>query len=231
MFDYNHHMHTGKSQITEVYLDGSARMDCPSNLIPAPGQYLLALADASDSPLPDPVFFYDSAPTGFRAAPPLPSLWTVGTRLTLRGPLGRGFTLPVSARKIALVALDDSPARLHGLIAPALKQKSEIVVVADSVPANFPEVVEVQPLKALDEACRWADFIAVDAARESMNRLREMFGRLEQVAAAREAQVLLRTPMPCGGVAECGVCAVTVNHGWRMACKDGPVFVLNEMFK
>src|SRR5690349_1144751 len=99
-------MHTGTGQLTQMYLDGSAQLDCPSNLIPAPGQYLLAHDGRSDSPLAVPVFFYDSAPQGFRFVLPEASSWTLGTRLSLRGPLGHGFNLPASARKIALIALD-----------------------------------------------------------------------------------------------------------------------------
>jgi NAD(P)H-flavin reductase len=41
--------------------------------------------------------------------------------------------------------------------------------------------------------------------------------------------VLLRTQMPCGALAECGVCAVRTRGGWKMACKDGPVFDWREL--
>jgi NAD(P)H-flavin reductase len=40
---------------------------------------------------------------------------------------------------------------------------------------------------------------------------------------------LVVAPMPCGGLAECGVCAVTTRRGWKLACKDGPVFDLGEL--
>src|SRR5919108_4083248 len=115
-------MHTGKGQVVELILqDGSryVRVACPPNLIPAPGQYLLA-SDGSDSPLPVPLFHTDSTPEGFIAAAPVSASWSPGLALSLRGPLGRGFTLPLSARRIGLVAFDDSPARLQGLIRPAL---------------------------------------------------------------------------------------------------------------
>ena len=47
-------------RIAEVYLDGSARIECAAELVPAPGQYLLAHADGSTLPLPAPLFLYDS---------------------------------------------------------------------------------------------------------------------------------------------------------------------------
>ena len=229
MVDYNHPMHTGTGRITEIYLDGSAQMDCPPNLIPAPGQYLLAHASGSTSPLPVSVYFYDSAPKGFRFAPPLPPTWTIGTQLNLRGPLGHGFSVPANTRKLALIALESSSARLNGLIPIALKQGAEVVLVCESAPSGLPEVVEVQPLRSLEEICKWADFVAVDSARETLPQVKKLFEKLNQVSAVREAQVLIQAPLPCGGLAECGVCAVSSHHPheWKMACKDGPVFEMN----
>jgi NAD(P)H-flavin reductase len=35
--------------------------------------------------------------------------------------------------------------------------------------------------------------------------------------------------MPCGGVADCGACAVETRLGWKLACEDGPVFDLIDL--
>jgi len=59
--------------------------------------------------------------------------------------------------------------------------------------------------------------------------LREQVGNQNQVIARWGAQVLVRTPVPCGGIAECGVCAVTLKSEWKLACKDGPVFDWGEL--
>jgi hypothetical protein len=59
--------------------------------------------------------------------------------------------------------------------------------------------------------------------------LREHVGERWQTRFRFEAQALVITPMPCGGIAECGVCAVTARRGWKLACKDGPVFDLTEL--
>ena len=230
-------MQTGAGQLAELYLDSdraAARLSCPAELVPAPGQYLLA-HDASDSPLPVPIFAAGAAPGGFLTAPPLPASWTPGVPLHLRGPLGRGFSLPVSARLVALIALDDSPARLLALLPPALAQGAAVTLVCGSPPQELPAEVEVQPLAALEDVCTWADYLAVDVERASLPGLRVRLGWSDQLKARAErnwiaeAQVLVRTPMPCGGVAECGVCAVLTHHGWAMACKDGPVFDLSEL--
>lgn len=236
-------MKIGKGQIQEFFLDGSAGIKCPPGLIPAPGQYLLAHAGAldipfaGDSPLPVPLFFSDSAPNGFIAASDFPFSWRPGTALNLRGPIGHGFTLPSSARKAALIAFDDSPARLRGLISIALKQNAEVALVCDSTAKDLPEVVEIQPFEAMLEIIQWADYAAIDVRRENVNQLREMFGESGQVKARREAaalslskgQVLVRAPMPCGALAECGVCALRFRHEWKMICKEGPVFAMKDL--
>jgi len=222
-------MKNGQGQLSEIYLDSRAQILCPPDLIPAPGQYVLAHARGSDDPLAVPVFFSDSAPDGFRAAPFLPLAWRPGTQLNLRGPLGHGFSVPTFARKVALIAFDDSPARLRGLISIALKQDAEIVLVCNSAVDDIPEAVEVQPLQAMTDIYRWADYAALDVARENLNQLGEMLGVGKQAGAPREAQVLIRAPMPCGAVAECGVCALTIRREWKMICKDGPVFELNSI--
>jgi dihydroorotate dehydrogenase electron transfer subunit len=118
---------------------------------------------------------------------------------------------------------------LQGLIAPALKQNAEVVVVCDTRIEGMPEVVEVQPLKALEDALQWADYAALDAGREKLNQLRERLGGMSPFASKGEAQVLIRSPMPCGALADCGVCALTVRHDWKMICRDGPVFDWKEM--
>jgi NAD(P)H-flavin reductase len=219
-------MHTGNGQVLELILeDGyrNVRVSCPSNLIPSPGQYLLA-GDGSDSPLPVPLFHTDSAPQGFIASAIIPASWQPGMDLQLRGPLGHGFTLPLSSRKVGLIAFDFSPARLKGLIAPSLKQDAAVVLVCDSSGDHLPDEVEVQPISALQDIVTWADYLAFDVAREKMSQLKEQLGKLNHVVVGKESQVLIHTPVPCGGVAECGVCAVTLKSTWKLACKDGPVF-------
>jgi NAD(P)H-flavin reductase len=224
-------MHTGKGQVLELILEDGyryLRVSCSSNLIPSPGQYLLAGA-GSDAPLPVPLFYTDSAPQGFIGAGPLPDPWHPGMELHLRGPLGHGFSLPLSARKVGLISFDVSPARLRGLISPALRKGAAVVLVCNSSADHLPDEVEVQPMSALHDIVEWSDYLAFDVERENLNQLRERLGKLNQAAAGKEAQALIYTPVPCGGVAECGVCAVTLRSTWKLACKDGPVFDWREL--
>lgn len=228
-------MKNGEGQVREVLLDSRALINCATELIPAPGQYLLAHASGSDLPLPIPLFFSASAQNGFISAIDLPFSWRPGTSLYLRGPIGHGFAIPPSARKVALIAFDDSPARLRGLIPIALRQNAEVVMVCNSIVKDLPEVVEIQPLQAAPEIIRWADYAAVDIDRGNMDRLMEKLGKQERPAGMKrfadwsEAQVLVRAPMPCGALAECGICALTLRREWKLICKDGPVFAMKDL--
>jgi NAD(P)H-flavin reductase len=221
-------MHTGTGRIVELlFEDGClyARIACPESLIPNPGQYLLA-SHGSDSLLPVPIFHTDSAPQGF-IGPAHPG-WKPGDVLALRGPLGRGFSLPVSARRVVLVAFDGPPARLKGLIPPALRQDASVVLLCDTSADRLPDEVEIQPLSALEEILQWADFVAFDVGREHLKELMEKIGGGNTRSMLYGVEVLVHVPMPCGGLADCGVCAVTTRSDWKLACKEGPVFGLRE---
>ena len=225
-------MHTGKGQVVELILENGlhlARIACTANLIPSPGQYLLSSSASALDSLPVSLFSTESMLQGFIACAPIPETWTPGTGITLRGPLGHGFDLPGNARKVALVPFDVSPVRLRGLIKSALRQAAAIALVCDSDAGSLPDDVEVQPFSALDEVLAWADYIAFDILRDDLPMLRERLGGMKQVSVKADAQVLVYTPVPCGGVADCGACAVNLKYGWKMACKDGPVFDLREI--
>jgi dihydroorotate dehydrogenase electron transfer subunit len=228
-------MHLGEGDLAEIFLGPygpGGRILCPSELIPAPGQYLLVQNSIShatrpDAPLPAPVFPAGSTPGGFLAAAPLPSVWTPGTHLHLRGPLGHGFSVPPGVRRVALWAFDGSPDSLRPLIPAALGQAAALVMISEGPAFDLPEEVEVQPLGAADEVLVWADYLAVAARRASLDAFRERFR--EHAKAAPPGEILVGAPLPCGGLADCGVCAVTIRAGWQMACKDGPVFDLKDV--
>ena len=220
----------GTGELVELYLENGltgGRLLCPQSLIPDPGQYLLAYDPAA--PLSAPVFDAGSVPGGFLLAPPIPRTWRPGKTLSLRGPLGRGFSLPTSAGHVTLAVLGETSARLKPLLFKALNQGASIVLVSDLELPDLPPEVEIQPMSALAEIVQWADYLAMDMPRESLVGLREMLGLGQQATSRVEAQALVLTPMPCGGMGECSVCAVTVKRGWKMACKDGPVFDLGDL--
>jgi dihydroorotate dehydrogenase electron transfer subunit len=226
-------MHTGTGQIDETFIQAgrAARITCAPNLVPAPGQYLLAHAlSEPDAPLPHPVFLASSHPRGFYAAQPLPVAWTPGTELSLRGPLGRGFHLPAFARRVALAAFDRNCSRISSLLEPALAQKAEITLLTDNVPDGLPPAIEILPLTTLTETAQWADYLAIDIPRALIATIQTQLEHIHQNFISGYAmEILVETPLPCGGVAECGVCAIHTPKGYRLACKEGPVFDLKSV--
>jgi len=219
-------MQTGYGTVTEIFLEGLAtsRISCTPNLIPEPGQYLLAdISSERTAPLPVPIFRAGAAEGGFLTATLLPKTWIPGTSLYLRGPLGRGFILPPTSKMVALVVLGDTPNRLAALINPALAQGAAITLLCDQIPTGLPSEVEIMSISSLPEVSRWADYLTLDMPRERVQTVPDLFKSHE---FSNQAQILLSTPMPCGGRGDCGVCAVNVKRGFKLICKDGPVFDL-----
>jgi hypothetical protein len=235
------------------------RIACPARLCPAPGQYLLAsrrvepgeqepgeaeigevaigevAVDEVDT-LPAVLFPSDYFPGGFETAPGLPRTWTPGAKLALRGPLGRGFALNGSQRRVALAALGDGPHRLMPLLRTALARQADVLLYCAAVPPGLPRAVEVAPLDQLGESLAWADVLAVDLPLAKLAELPARLGLSRGQQPPCAVEVLITTPMPCAGQAECGVCAVPARRGagtervdWLLACKDGPVFEWKDL--
>lgn len=220
----------GSGKVSElILLDGApfARITCDSGLVPAPGQYLMAHRPGSDSQVADILFRTALTADGFVAVTQLPSDWIPGTTIDLRGPLGHGFAVPERAARIALVALDESARRVLALLESAKDEDAAFVLVCASPPDELPLHLEVQPLSALRDVLAWAEYAAIDAARASLPRLGQLLDLTKAGRSLPVAQVLVRAPMPCGALAECGVCAVRLRKGVGLACDDGPVFDLD----
>jgi hypothetical protein len=210
--------------IAEFHLEADGRhaprITCPPKAIPAAGQYLLAHSPADPDALLGAVLIpRQILGDGFVAAPPAPPGWSLGAPLKVRGPLGRGFRLPARLSRLALAAFGDTAARLL----PLLSAADSVALFTDLPAPQLPTHVEIQPLASLPDALSWADFVAADTPLERLADLASL------TLTARPVQALIATPMPCGGLGECGVCAVKARRGWRLACKDGPVFALNEL--
>lgn len=216
-------MGNGIGTIVEVYFEknAAARLSCPSGLVPGPGQYLLVEDPIGTTEiLPATIFPAGIAERGFLIASPIPKAWAPGTSLNLRGPLGNGFKLPPASRAVALAAFGETTQRLSAMIEPAIAQGAAVTLLCAQPPQGLPNEVEIMPLEALKDVTQWADYLAVDLPRESTRSLPELF---QSIMVSCEAQVLVTTPMPCGGRGDCGVCAVSMKRGYKLICKDGPV--------
>jgi hypothetical protein len=224
-------MRNYSGQVTKVQMepDGSvgAWIGCPIGAIPDPGQYLLATDQ--EAVLATPLFAGQSTSSGFLAAPPILARWTPGSMLQLRGPIGHGFNLPETVRRLALVAVGDTISRLMHVATQFLRKNAEIALFTDAPLGPLPTAIEVNPLHILPDSLSWPDFLALDLPLESLPNLRRIFGLARQERLPFPAQALILSPMPCASLADCSICAVRGRRSWKLACKDGPVFSLNEL--
>lgn len=223
-----------KVKVVEIGLDAQGKpqvlITCPPSALPSAGQYFQAYAPGdAHQVLPISIFPSEIRDDGFWSAPPAPESWLPGTELNLLGPLGKGFRMRESVRRLTLIALDESPARLLPLIFQALTQDIDIILFTDHLSVPLPASVEVSPLSTLPEALTWADFLALDLKPSGLSSLRTLLRLSPEQRSSLPAQALIYTPMPCAGVADCSVCAVPGRRGWKLACKDGPVFDLKEL--
>lgn len=196
-----------------------------------PGQYLQA-DQRTDPHTSSSQFLFPVGLSAGQAGPlfgPIPANWGPGLQIQLRGPLGRGFQLPDSALRLGLVALGESALRLLPLIPESLRVGSDLVLFSASADPELPSAVEIQPLAALPEDLAWADLLLVDLPAAELPKLRQHLGLAAHAAPPCRIQVLLQIPMPCGGLGECGACAVNARRGYLLACLDGPVFDIHDL--
>jgi len=223
---------TFESTLTEITLSPGGIggvLACPPRLQLQPGQYLLGTVPELAAPLASALFPADIQSGLLRLAAPLPQTWTAGMILRVRGPLGHGFTLPALARRVALADPNHSAERLAPLMTAALAQGAAVVLFSATSPADLPAEVESLPLEQLAEAPAWADYLALDLTTAQAANWRKLLAIPPGQPCPCSTETLIVTAIPCGGQAECGVCAVQTRSGWRLGCKDGPVFPLTEL--
>jgi len=223
---------TGVIQETVWRADGlrTAWIACSPTSLPEPGQYLSAWSlEDPFAPLATILFAGEVFEDRFLALPPLPADWQPGMHLALRGPLGRGFSLPEAARHIALAAWGDTCERLIPLARQALQSGGAVALFTDARLPVLPPAMEANPLSTLAEAVPWADYLAVEVDRSALPQLRSNLGLRPGERLAYPAQALYLVEMPCAGLAACGACWAPSRRSILYACSDGPVFSLDDL--
>jgi NAD(P)H-flavin reductase len=200
---------------------------------PQPGQYFQAHRVADQDAVTAVSLFPGGITDGeaedsFTTAPHVPAHWQPGDELLLRGPLGKGFALPNHAVRLALASLSDECAHLLPLAAEVLARGGEVALFTEYSTPRLPAQLEISPLAGLEKALLWANFLAVSGMPEQVAALKADLYPRKMMPCPAQALVLI--PMPCGGLAECGVCALPDRKGQTLlACEDGPVFEWNQL--
>jgi len=226
-------MNETKGRVSEIFSTPGGRgirIICDTQLHPTPGQYLLARAPGSQQILPAALFVRLVDGSELTLAPPVPVDWLPGSEVYLHGPLGNGFHPPATMRHLVLADLSAKQGqRLLQLASEAAETVVETVLLSDSPPDDLPFEIETLPLKSLGEVLSWADYLAVEMTLAQLKLLRDLAGVHSNREFHASYEALIETPLICGGIAACGVCSVRVNGHWLLACKDGPVFRLNQL--
>jgi hypothetical protein len=194
-----------------------------------PGQYFMAARTDAFDPLPTVLYPAGKAGSKLIVTQPFPSAWQVGTPLTLRGPLGRGFSIPAQARRVAIVNAGTAGMVLKPWLEAVLERGGEVVIFSDHQPAGLPTAVEGLPLEQAGEAWKWAEYLAAECDLTQLGRLLKILRGSGDARLPDQAEILIRMAMPCGGTSQCGLCAVKTVRGYRLACEDGPVFPLADL--
>lgn len=220
--------------VNEIEIDTfgqvSAEISCPITAVPKAGQYCLAWNPADlNSPLPIAIFLARQTEQGFLTAPGIPASWQPGNNIRLRSPLGKGFQIPQGIQRLALAALDNSPARLFPLISQALNQNIAVTLFTQVSLSDVSSAVEISHVDELPEAIQWADFMAIDLPVQQFKQLSHLLRIDHPRELSIPTQILLISAMPCGGMAGCGVCALPDQRHTKLVCQDGPVFDLRAL--
>ncbi len=216
------------SIIHEIRLEsfGTALVvDIPRINLPKAGQYYQAYAPEWKEAAAVALFPCGLIPGETLLHGDIPANWGAGTNIHLRGPLGKGFQLPVNAGRVALAAWQAPAISLRPLIGAALTQGAAVVVYAAASGPDLPADVEASPIEQLHDSLDWASYLAVETQLKDLPALAQMLAVKPGHIGKCNIEVHVRTPLVCGGLASCGVCAVPLHKGgYTLACKDGPVF-------
>jgi dihydroorotate dehydrogenase electron transfer subunit len=223
-------MHAIRAELTAHCLAPSGRaairVRTPAGRAGVPGQPWLAAVPAGGSGFRQALYPVRLRTDGFEAEVARAEAWPLGSSLDLLGPLGPGFRPPRHAQRWLLASLRGDISRLLPLLEDGLQHSCAVAVWGGDRASHLPAAVEVLP--TLADGLGWADYIALDADPESLHRwLDASAGGLPGLNRLA-AEILLDLPMLCG-FGGCLACSVSLRAGWKLACKDGPVFPLAEV--
>jgi dihydroorotate dehydrogenase electron transfer subunit len=251
-------MNQSVAQITDVHTAGSfveVALNAPA-IAPglAPGRFVLADL-GNDDYLRMPLFPARITVEGFGVlvSPDHPAAaLQPGAEIDLIGPLGQGFDVPESARRLLLVAdtphlpvvlpLLETRFSPKNLVSPSISLLLSAPVAGELYPIRLlPPALEVHivtadgsaghkgvPLDLLPDLVRWADCVCAASDPADYPAMAGVVREVRIGPSRRFAQALVVPALVCG-VGACQGCAVKVARSTRLACTDGPVFDLLDL--
>ena len=219
-----------------------------------PGQYVtIRCGEGYDLPLRRPLSFHKISRDGTIALLFAVVGWGTewlaqrrsGEAIDLLGPLGRGFEIFPASQKLLLVAGGIGIAPLVALAEHAVASGRSVTLLIGVKTAThiYPHRLlpsEVEVVIATEDGSSGHRGMVTDLIPQFIPQVDQVFAcgplpMYQKMAAGmggqlsdKPCQVLLEVVMGCG-VGACLSCTVETGHGQRLACKDGPVFELNEV--
>lgn len=221
-----------------------------------PGQFLMVRCGGGlEMPLRRPLSIHKTADVGRGAVALLFNVVGHGTRwlsslregdrIDILGPLGRGFSLNAAAKNLLLVAGGMGIAPLAFLAQEALSQGHSITLLlgASSAPLLYPQSflhsgvhLEVATedgtsgskglvTDILPAFIDWADQIFACGPH---GMYRTMAAQGYEALKGKSVQLSLEMRMGCG-LGACYGCTVKTRQGPKQACREGPVFELDDI--
>jgi NAD(P)H-flavin reductase len=219
------------SELSNVNGQLTAFFTCDRQLQFTPGQYIQISDPGSNEQLPENLFPISFSEDGKQFGVHINSSLVPGSSFQMRGMLGNGFSTGVSIRKLLLINLGNVN-RIAPLLALMNSKNSaniNMTLLTNEPVEGLPTKIEILPLSAFKEVETWPDAIAVTCDISTLDDLFRLFDKNKIRTHSLPVEACIHTPVLCAGIAECSLCSVLTKSGWKHACKDGPVFRLEEL--
>jgi dihydroorotate dehydrogenase electron transfer subunit len=170
-----------------------------------------------------------------------------GDRVDILGPFGNGFIVGNTTTKILLIAGGMGIAPLVYLAEEALAMGKHVTILmgssdnnclypVDSLPGDARVVVATEDGSAGHKGMVTDMLLSPDYKSKvdqvfacgPLNMYKTMFQYMESDKLDGMTQVSLEIRMGCGAGA-CYGCSIKTKNGMKLVCKDGPIFLLNEV--
>ena len=168
-----------------------------------------------------------------------------GEQINLLGPLGNGFTLKPSLKRLLLIAGGLGIAPLAFLSYNALAQKKEVTLLLGAAKASqiYPQNLLPDKIKAIvttEDGSIGKKGIVTDVLPDYINQAdqifacgpipmyQSIFNLMQQRSWQKPVQISLETRMGCG-IGTCYSCSIKTTSGMKTVCHDGPVFNMREI--
>jgi dihydroorotate dehydrogenase electron transfer subunit len=173
------------------------------------------------------------------------SLCRKGEKLNILGPLGNGFSIRPTSKKLLLVAGGIGIAPLTFLAQQALTQEKSVALLLGAhakdelypqklLPSEIETIIttedgsygeEGKVTDILSRYVNWADQIY---ACGPLAMYKTIAGERQQWRNKKPVQVSLEVRLGCG-IGACFGCSIRTKYGMKQVCRNGPVFNLDEV--